>query len=82
MPYNPNKPADGTTATAAEMRSQLQALHADIQIRLTQSSLDTAVAGTALNIPQVMPLGTTFPDGNLQMIADKLDELINALKRV
>ena len=71
MPYDPTKPADGSLADAAELRSQFAA---------QQASID----GKATAIPQIAPLSYA-PDVQPQdpMTADlvaKVNEMIAALK--
>lgn len=89
MPYDPAKPAANTNANSAEMRAQLQALHADIQSRTTAADMNNAIAGavsgTANNSNAVQTLGEqgiNFADNEKQQLADKLGELIVALRRV
>lgn len=88
MPYDPAKPANNTTASSAEMRAQLQALNADIQSRAQVGDMNNAIAsaisGTANNSNAVQTFneqGVTFSDTESQQIADKLGELIVALRR-
>ena len=83
--------ADHSPLAAAEMSAQLTALKALIdgqatQIAGLQSQLDAAIAATSSNSNGVASLGLTInnnPPQNfeVQPIADKLDELINALRR-
>jgi hypothetical protein len=85
MPYNPALPANGSLITAAELRAQLAALHADIQTRATSADLAGQIGGTSANSNGVATLGMSVSDpptqGEVQAIADKVDELINALRR-
>lgn len=91
MPYDPTKPAANTPASSAEMRAQPQALNTvntDIQTRLTANNMAGAVAGaingTDSNTNAVQTLGEqgiNFGDSEKQQIADKLAELIVALRR-
>lgn len=84
MPFDPNKPANSTNASSAEMRAQLAALHADIQLRALEGSLTGAISGTALNptsVPTFAEQGVSFGDAEKQQLASKIDELINALRR-
>ena len=52
---------------------------------ITQSQLDSAISGTSANTNGVSTLGLSISDpptqGELQSVANKLDELINALRR-
>ena len=85
MPYHPNEPADNSPLLSAGMRAQLTALNADTQTRASQTNVDAAIAGTSSNTNGVGTLGMVVSDpptqGEVQAIADKLDELINALRR-
>jgi hypothetical protein len=67
------------------MRGQLTALNADTQTRALQTNVDAAIAGTSSNTNGVATLGMVVSDpptqGEVQAIADKLDELINGLRR-
>ena len=79
------------------VRAQLNALKALIdaqaaqnatqagQIASLQAQLNAAIAGTAQNIPGVSTLGIVISDppqqGEVQAVADKVDELINTLLR-
>jgi hypothetical protein len=85
MPYDPTKPANNSAQSSAEMRAQLQALNGDIQNRATHAALSSAIGGTSSNSNGVgnLSLGVSDPptQGEVQAIADKLDELINALRR-
>jgi hypothetical protein len=84
MPFDPTKPSNNSSGSSAEMRSQLTALHAEIQQRETLGSVANAIAGTAINpggLQTFSEQGTSFSDGNDQQIAAKLDELITALRR-
>ena len=89
MPFDPTKPANNSPNSSAEMRSQLTALNADIQQRATQADLANAiaivVAGTSNNSNTVSTLGQSadgsYNQSQMQMLFDKIDELINALRR-
>ena len=90
MPFDPAKPAAGDVLDAVLIRAQLNALKALIdaqaaQIASLQAQLTAAIAGTANNIPGVAALGIAISDppqqGEVQPIADKLDQLINTLTR-
>ena len=52
---------------------------------VSQQQLDDAISGTSANTNNVGTLGLVVSDpptqGEVQQIADKLDELINALRR-
>ena len=85
MPFNPALPADHTQATAAEMRAQLTSLFADLQQRATLGDLGVAISGTSSNSNAVSTLSQgadgSYSQGQMQAVLDKLDELINALRR-
>ncbi len=89
MPFDPTKPAFGSPDSSAEMRAQLNALNDDLQLRATQSDLANAVAaaiaGTSNNSNAVGTLNQGANGGydpaQMQAVLDKLDELINALRR-
>lgn len=85
MPYNPALPANGSLIAAAELRAQFTALNTDIQQRATQAELAGQIGSTSANSNGVATLGMAVSDpptqAEVQTIADKLDELINALRR-
>jgi hypothetical protein len=85
MPFDPTKPANNSPNSSAEMRSQLTSLNTDIQNRATLAQLGGEINGTSANSNGVGTLGMAVSDpptqGEVQAIADKLDELINALRR-
>ena len=85
MPFDPTKPASNSPNSSAEMRNQLTSLSADIQQRATIADLSNAIAGTSNNSNGVNPLGQAANGGydksQMQQVLDKLDELINALRR-
>ena len=89
MPFDPTKPATNSPNSSAEMRSQLTALNADIQQRATINDLNNAIANalsqTSNNSNGVSPFGQGADGGynqsQMQDVLNKLDELINALRR-
>ena len=91
MAFDPNKPAAGDDLDAVLIRAQLNELKGLIdaqaaQIADLQNQLAAAIAGTSNNSNGVgnLSLGiTTNPveSFEVQPIADKVDELINALRR-
>jgi hypothetical protein len=85
MPYDPTKPATNSALSSAETRAQLQALNADIQNRATPADIANAILGTSNNSNGVGTLGQaadgSYNQGQMQAVLDKLDELINALRR-
>ena len=80
MPFDPAKPADHAPLASAEMRSQLNALNQNIS-----DAVNAAIAGTSNNSNAVGTLGQSASGGydqtQMQQVLDKLDELINALRR-
>jgi hypothetical protein len=89
MPFDPTKPANNSPNSSAEMRSQLTSLNADIQQRATNNDLNNAIANalaqTSNNSNGVNTMGQTADGGynqtQMQDVLNKLDELINALRR-
>ena len=91
MPFDPAKPAAGDDLDAVLIRSQLNALKALIdaqaaQIAALQNQINAAIASSSNNSNGVGNLSLMInnnPPQNyeVQPIADKLDELINALRR-
>ena len=91
MPFDPAKPATGDDLDAVLIRSQFNSLKALVdtltaQVASLQAQLTAAIAGTAQNIPGVTPLNLTIANNppqqfEVQPIADKVDELINSLRR-
>ena len=89
MPFDPTKPANNSPASSAEMRSQLTSLNADIQQRATINDLNNAIANalvqTINNSNGVGTLGIGADGGynqqQMQDLINKVDELINALRR-
>jgi hypothetical protein len=89
MPFDPTKPANNAPLSSAEMRTQLTSLHADIQQRATISDLNNAIANalaqTSNNSNGVSTLGQgadgSYNQSQMQDVLNKLDELINALRR-
>jgi hypothetical protein len=89
MPFDPTKPANNSPNSSAEMRSQLTSLNADIQQRATNNDLNNAIANalaqTSNNSNGVGTMGQTADGGynqtQMQDVLNKLDELINALRR-
>ena len=85
MPFDPSKPANNAPLSSAEMRSQLTSLNADIQQRATFNDLNNAISGTSNNSNGVGTLGQgadgSYNQQQMQDVLNKLDELINALRR-
>ena len=89
MPFDPTKPANNSPTSSAEMRSQLTSLNADIQQRATINDLNNAIANalaqTSNNTNGVGTLGQgadgSYNQSQMQDLINKVDELINALRR-
>ena len=87
--FDPNLPQAGTEIDAVEMRDQLNALNDDIQTRSTvvlmNATVASAVSGTSSNSNSVGTLGmsadSSYSQGQLQDVMNKVDELIAALRR-
>jgi hypothetical protein len=87
--FDPTLPSNNAPLVSAVMRTQLNALNDDIQTRCTvalmNATVSNAVGTTSSNSNSVGTLSMSA-DGNynssqLQDIINKLDELINALRR-
>ena len=80
MPFDPSKPADHAPLSSAEMRSQLNGLNQAIS-----DTVNAAIAGTSNNSNAVSTLAQGASGGydqnQMQQVLDKIDELINALRR-
>ena len=91
MPFDPTKPVPGDDLDAVLIRNQFNSLKALIdaltgQVANLQSQLTAAIAGTSNNSNGVGNLSLTINNNppqqfEVQPIADKVDELINALRR-
>ena len=91
MPFDPTKPAPGDDLDAVLIRNQLNELKALIdtqaaEIASLQAQLTSALAGSSNNSNGVGNLSLTINNNppqqsEVQPIADKVDELINALRR-
>lgn len=82
MPFDPTKPAVSSPLNSAEVRGQLNALNAD---KASHAEVAGAIAGTANNMNAVgdLSVGLSNPpqQGEVQVIVDKLNELLAALRR-
>ena len=91
MPFDPTKPGFGSPDSSAEMRDQLNALKAlfDAQaatLANLQAQIAAAIGASSNNSNGVGTLGLTIANNppqqsEVQPIADKVDELINSLRR-
>ena len=92
MAFDPNKPAAGDDLDAVLIRAQFNSLKALInalsaQVANLQAQINAAIAGSANNIPGVSPRNLVINNNppqqfEVQPIADKVDDLINSLRRV
>ena len=80
MPYDPNIPADHAPLSSAVMRANLSALDQDLT-----NAVNIAVANSSSNSNGVATLGQvasgSYDPSQMQAVLDKMDELINTLRR-
>ena len=80
MSFDPSKPANNSPLSSAEMRNQLNGLNQNIT-----DVVNGAISGTSNNSNGVATLGQSadpnYQPSQMQAVLDKLDELINALRR-
>ena len=80
MSYDPSKPATNSPLSSAEMRSQFTGLN-----QAMIDALNGAIATTSTNSNGVATLsqvaGGSYDSTQMQNVLDKIDELINALRR-
>ncbi|MEO6741629.1 MAG: hypothetical protein ABIP20_15400 [Chthoniobacteraceae bacterium] len=87
MAYDPSKPAPNTLGSSAEMRAQLTGLYDLISSASANASaaLSGAIADTAQNPSSVGDLNISLSNppqqGEVQLIIDKINELLAALRR-
>ena len=87
--FDPTLPANNAPLVSAVMRDQLNALNDDIQTRSTvtlmNATVANAVSGTSSNSNSVATLSmsadSSYSQGQLQDVMNKVDELIAALRR-
>ena len=96
MPFDPAQPANGSPLDSQVMRDQLNGLKDIIDTTLpgpqgvpgevTQAQLDAAVFGCAANPLSIYPLSMVVSNPptqvEVQAIAQRLDELIGAIRKV
>ena len=87
MPYDPTKPANGSPIVSAELRNQFNALNDDIQQRALSIDVQDAINAQSsgpVNDVNALALTVSNPptQAQVQAIANKLDELLTALKRL
>jgi hypothetical protein len=84
MPFDPTLPANNSPVSSAELRGQFTSLQTAINDRVTAADLGTATQELAMRPLAVDALSLTVSDpptqAEVQSIADKLNELIGALK--
>jgi hypothetical protein len=85
MPFDPASPANNSPLSSQVMRDQLNALNDDIQTRALSSQLAILLAQTSANSNNVAMLGQvaggSYDQNQMQEVLNKLDELINVLRR-
>ncbi len=85
MPFDPTKPANAAPINSPELRDQFNGLHAEILQRATPADIASAIVGTSSNSNGVATLGQGanggYDQNQMQAVLDKIDELINALRR-
>ena len=85
MPFDPTYPPTNALIESAPMREQFNGLKDLIDACATSVDLENAVQTTSSNSNGVASIAMNVdPDYNqnqIQMIVNKLDELINALRR-
>ena len=87
--FDPTYPPTNAEIESAPLRAQFNALNDDIQTRSTvnlmNATVASAVGGTSSNSNSVGQLGMSadgsYNQGQMQDVMNKLDELINALRR-
>jgi len=87
MAYDPTKPASGTPIVSAELRTQLTGLKALIDGKTSPADVSTLIVSQAAGAcAGVGGLGMTVSNpptqAQVQALANKLDELIDVLRRV
>ena len=84
MPFDPAKPASNTPLSSTEVRDQLNALNQDL-LNAMSGAIAGALSQTSNNTNAVSPLGIaadgSYNPGQMQDLINKVDELINALRR-
>ncbi|HXE42214.1 MAG TPA: hypothetical protein VN516_04230, partial [Candidatus Baltobacteraceae bacterium] len=82
MAYDPTLPANNSPIVSAELRNQYAGLKEEIDDKVSNQDLNN---NSSANSNQVQFLGMIASDpptqGDVQSIADKVDELIQQLRR-
>ena len=86
MPFDPDLPVNNSPISSSELRAQFNGLKEELQlICVTQGQYSVDYEDTARNPLTVARLEMAVSDpptqAEVQAIADKIDELIDALKR-
>jgi hypothetical protein len=85
MAYDPDFPPPYTRIRSDELRGQFNALNQNIQAKANEDDCVGRVMASAMNPSGVALLGLSIGDpplqSEVQALANKLDELITALKR-
>ena len=87
MPFDPTKPADHSDLDAGEMRNQLNALNQTIGNvdQGANAALAAAISDTCRSTNAVALLNMTVSNPpqqwEVQALADKIDEMLNAQRR-
>jgi hypothetical protein len=82
MAFDPTLPVENTPLDAAQMRDQLNGLNDLIQQRPDVNAMEADAAGPALSVNYLhMTVSNPPTQAEMQTIADKLDELLVALRR-
>ena len=85
MPFDPNHPLPGDALDAGFIRTQMTALNGDIQQRPTAAQLAAQISSTSANSNNVDLLAMTVSEpmsqAEGQVLVDKVNELITALRR-
>ena len=85
MAFDPSLPAPNAPVSSAELRAQFNGLQQNIQARALEDECVGRLAQTANNPLVVDGLGMVVSEPptrqEVQLLADKLDELLAVLKR-
>lgn len=86
MPFDPNKPADASLIVAAELREQFNALSAELTslgslLGQLSNQVQSDTPHNCAAVPTPAEQGFNYGDPEKQQLADKLTELITALRR-
>lgn len=85
MPFDPNFPPTNAPLASAGFRNQFNGLQSNIQAKASEDDCVNRTLGCARNPANVLGLQMLISDPptqlELQTVADKLYELIEALKR-